>query len=84
MLSRDITAELKAGRWQAAVGARQSLNPALSIPLTRSHHANKIPQHHSSVAKLFNNFHVDGSTWMDGWMDGWVVYAQRQADTAAS
>lgn len=45
------------------------VNPALSTPLTQSHHARKIPQQHPSVAKLFSKFHVDESTWMDGQVD---------------
>jgi hypothetical protein len=65
--SRYVAAELKAGSWQAAVGARQS--PAVSNPLPQSHSARKIPQEHSSTAKLFSKFHVDESTWMDGWLD---------------
>jgi len=48
---------------------KESLSPSVSNPLPQSHPARKIPQQHSSIAKLFSKFHVDESTWMDGWLD---------------
>lgn len=77
MRSRDISADLKTGRCQAAVGARQK-SLSCSDKSSKSQHARKIPLQHSLLAKLCSN-----STWTSQheWLDG---YAQLEADTAAS
>ena len=69
MRSRDISAELKAGRWQAAVGARQSLYPA--VPKSSEKCRVNMPgRFHYSIPRLPSYSVIPrGRVNIDGWID---------------